>query len=259
MAEALIKGLTESGFSKPQEIIVSDIRKERLEWLSRAYRIETADNNIDLARRGDVLILAVKPQDIQAIILEIKGKISTHQLIVSIAAGIPLSFIQGRMGEGIRVIRVMPNTPALVQHGCSAISPGRYAHSEDVEMVKGIFGSVGDTIIVEEKWMDVVTALSGSGPAYFLLILEAMIEGGVRMGLPRDIAQALALNTMIGTGMLLKDTNKHPAVLREMVTSPGGTTSAGLYELERGAIRGHLMSAIEAGTIRSRELGQIYQ
>jgi pyrroline-5-carboxylate reductase len=258
MAEALIKGLIESGFAKSNEIIVSDIRKERLEWLSNEYKVETELDNLNLTKKGEILILAVKPQDIPSVLGEIKGNVRPHHLIVSIAAGISIAYIQRRLQEGIRIIRVMPNAPALVKQGCSAISPGRYANSDDLEMVKGIFGSVGEIVIVEEKWMDVVTALSGSGPAYFLLIIEALTEGGVKMGLPREISQALTLNTLIGTAILMKETKKHPAILKEMVTSPGGTTIAGLHEMEKGGIRGILMSAIDIATQRSRELGQLF-
>ena len=256
MGSALAKGLLEKGIFKKDEITASDPSPERKAIVEEEIGIRVYFENKECIERSDILVLAVKPQIMDSVLSGIRPFVEERHLLVSIAAGISTAFIEERLDPGIRVVRVMPNTPCLVQEGAAAVSPGRFATNEDVQTVMGIFEAVGVAVSVPEQLIDVVTGLSGSGPAYCFTFIEAMIEGGVLEGLPRDVAQRLAVQTVLGSARLLKELGKHPAELTSMVTSPGGTTIRGLYALEKYGFRRSIMEAISKATERSRELGK---
>jgi pyrroline-5-carboxylate reductase len=256
MAEALIKGLIASGTAKPDKILAADVLAERLEYLRKNYDIIIQKTNKDAACEADIIILSVKPQVIEKILAEIAPVVDDKKLIISIAAGVPLAKVENALKKGSRVVRVMPNTPSLVLAGVAALAAGNDATSKDVSFAKGIFDSVGRSVIVEEKHMDAVTGLSGSGPAYVFMIIDALSDAGVKVGLPRQLALELAAQTVYGSAKMVLETKEHPAKLRDMVTSPGGTTIEGLHALEKGKLRATLMNAVEAATARSKELGK---
>lgn len=256
MGDALIRGLLEAGFCKAEQIIASDVRQERLEEMRGRYGIEVTSHNAELPVESQTLILAVKPQDISSVLSEVKPLVGEGHLVISIAAGVPVSYLEARLNEGARVIRVMPNMPCLLKVGCSALSRGRFATREDMDRAKTMFRSVGEVVEVEEKWMDLVTGLSGSGPAYVFLFAEALMEAGVRLGLSRAVARTLVCHTLKGASEMLLASEAHPAELKDRVSSPGGTTLAGLAELEKGAFRWLLLQAVDKAAQRSRELAQ---
>ena len=256
MAEALIRGLTSASVVDPRQIIGSDPRRERCQEMADRYKIWTTTENVEVARRSDILVLSVKPQIMAKVLDEIAPEVRPSALTISIAAGIPLAAIEAKLPRA-RVVRTMPNTPALVGVGATAIAAGGHATAEDLAAAKRIFDSVGITVVLEEAQMDAVTGLSGSGPAYMFLIIEALSDAGVKVGLSRYNAQALAAQTVLGSAKLLIETNEHPGRLKDMVTSPGGTAIAGLHTLEEGGLRTTLMNAVEAATKRSRELGEL--
>ncbi|MDY6862632.1 MAG: pyrroline-5-carboxylate reductase [Thermodesulfobacteriota bacterium] len=254
IAEALIRGLITKKILKPSMIIASDIKKDRMEYMKDAYNILTTNDNLKVLSESNVIILAIKPQDIKVVLQEIsKGK--NEGLIISVIAGIPLKFLAKHLKEPLRIIRVMPNTPALVGAGITAVSPGESTTKSDIEVCHKIFTAVGEVVEVKEALMDAVTGLSGSGPAYVFDIVEAMTDGGVKMGLPRNIAYLLTLHTVLGASKLLLETGKHPAMLKDMVASPGGTTIFGLHALKKGGVSAALIGAVEQATKRSKELG----
>jgi len=255
MAEALIKGILKTGLYSLQDIIISDINKDRLIYLNKKYGLHATKNNNDLVTHSETIILAVKPQIVTDTIKKIAPEINKLKLLISIAAGIKLSLFRAHLGKNIRLIRVMPNTPALVLEGITAICSDGVAQN-DMEMAKQIFSSIGRIVVTKENLIDVITGLSGSGPAYIALIIEALTDGGVLMGLPREISHELTLQTIFGTICLLTETKKHPALLKDMVSSPGGTTIQGIYALERGGLRAILMEAVKSATLRSQELGK---
>jgi pyrroline-5-carboxylate reductase len=255
MGEALIRGLLKAEVAEPSQVVGSDPRPDRAAELAETYGIRTTGDNLEVARQADILILAVKPQVMERVLEEIGPEIHAHALVISIAAGVPLSAIEARLPQA-RVIRTMPNTPALVGAGATAIAVGGHATDDDLAAAKRIFDSVGMTVALDEAQMDAVTGLSGSGPAYVFLVIEALSDAGVKVGLSRHHAQALAAQTLLGSAKLLIETNEHPGRLKDMVTSPGGTAIAGLHTLEAGGLRTTLMDAVEAATTRSRELGE---
>ena len=255
MAEALIKGILKASLYSSQKIILSDINQDRLLYLNKKYGPQAAKSNSDLVTQSDIVILAIKPQIVTDVLNEIAPEINKHKLFISIAAGIKLSLFKAHLGKDIRLIRVMPNTPALMLEGITAIcSDG--VMQDDMERAKQIFSAVGRIVVIKESLIDVITGLSGSGPAYVAMIVEALTDGGVLMGLPREISQELSLQTVLGTTRLLMESKKHPAFLKDMVSSPGGTTIQGIYALEKGGLRATLMEAIKSATIRSQELGK---
>jgi len=256
MAEALIRGLTGVGVAEAGQILGSDPREERRAEMSARYAIATTPDNCEVARQSDILILAVKPQVMARVLDEIQAHVKSSALVISVAAGIPTGVIEAHLPR-VRVVRTMPNTPALVGAGATAVAAGGHATAADLEATKRIFDSVGMTVVLDEQQMDAVTGLSGSGPAYMFLIIEALADAGVKVGLSRYNAQALAAQTVLGSAKLLIDTNEHPGRLKDMVTSPGGTAIAGLHTLEAGGLRTTLMNAVEVATNRSRELGEI--
>lgn len=255
MGEALIRGLLDVGVVDPGQIFGSDPRVDRSAELEEKYKIRTTKDNKEVAREAEILILAVKPQVMERVLEEIGSDIHAHALVISIAAGVPLTAIETRLPQA-RVIRTMPNTPALVGAGATAIAVGGHATEDDLKAARRIFDSVGMTVALDEAQMDAVTGLSGSGPAYVFLVIEALSDAGVKVGLSRHNAQALAAQTLLGSAKLLIETDEHPGRLKDMVTSPGGTAIAGLHTIEAGGLRTTLMDAVEAATRRSRELGE---
>lgn len=256
MAEAIIHGLIESGRVKAAEVIASDKNVGRLNVVVEGYGIEGFSKNFEVARRSDIVIVAVKPQVIDSVLDDIRDEIDDEKLLVSIAAGISIERIAARLNEGAKIVRVMPNTPALVLSGVSAICSGRGVSDEEGETVKAIFESVGEVVVVEDEGlMDAVTGLSGSGPAFVYTFIEALADAGVKVGLPRDVANLLAGQTVYGAAKTVMELKRHPAELKDMVTSPGGTTIAGLARLEDKGFRSAIIGAVEAAVERSRELG----
>lgn len=251
MAEAMIKGMTSHGM---KDIFVSEPREERRQYLQQNYGVETTASNKDVVSSCNIIILAIKPQNMETVLDEIKETVTEEKTVVSIAAGIKLSYLTSSLRTP-KIIRIMPNTPALIQEGISVMSTcGECVPDKDIRIAKEIFMSIGRLLILPEKYMDAVTALSGSGPAFFALFIEAMIETGVKMGLSNDDAIALAVQTAIGTSKLL-DTGMSPSALREMVTSPGGTTAAGLKVFNEKGFKDTVIAAIEAAKNRAKELG----
>jgi len=255
MAEAIIKGLLKANICTKDQLFVSDIRKERLEYLKTTYNIKTFTNTKEMVKVCSIIVIAVKPQDVKTVLKDIKEEVSSTHLIISIAAGISTIFIEDFLSHDVPVVRIMPNTPALALAGMSALTPGKAATPRHLDMAEKLFKAIGETVIVPEKLMDAITGLSGSGPAYVAVIIEALADGGVKMGLPRPVSLKLAIQTVLGTAKLLQDANLHPAQLKDMVTSPGGTTIAGLQVMENRGLRGILIDTIEAATKRSQELG----
>lgn len=256
MAEALIKGVVKKGIIDPKNIMASDVVTQRLDYMRETYGIRAMKDNIKLVSESDMVVLAVKPGDVYHVLDEIKGHLSSKKLLISIAAGIGLTSIERRLKKGSRVIRVMPNTPALILEGASALSKGTFATDRDLEDVEALFNAVGEVAIVKEQVMDAVTGLSGSGPAYVFMIIEALSDAGVKMGLSRELAEFLTLQTIIGAAKLVKQSGEHPGRLKDRVASPAGTTIAGIHILEKERLRGILMDAVEAATKRSQELGE---
>ena len=256
MAAALVKGLLHAKVVPPEGIIVSDVKPERLAQLKEEHGIRTTQDNHELVRVSDVVVLSVKPQVIDKVLTLIGGDVKSTQLVISVAAGVPVSALESRLPEGTHVVRTMPNTPATVMAGATAIAPGTHATEEDLEVARALFTAVGRVDTLDESLLDAVTGLSGSGPAYIMLMIEAMADGGVKVGLHRDTALLLAAQTVYGSAKLLLETGEHPGRLKDMVTSPGGTAIAGLHTLESGGMRRTLIDAVEAATNRSAQLGE---
>ena len=256
MAEALLRGLLQQRLVAPTSVVVTDVREDRLEELRARYGIETQSKNAEAARAAQLILLAVKPQVLPRVLDDLGPAVTTSQLVISIVAGATTAAIEERFRESVRVIRVMPNTPALVLEGASALARGRHATAEDLQQARKLFEAVGRAVVLDEPLLDAVTGLSGSGPAYVFLAIEALADGGVKAGLPRDVAQMLAAQTVLGAARMVLETGRHPGQLKDMVTSPGGTTIAGLQVLEQAGFRGALIAAVDAAARRSRELGQ---
>jgi pyrroline-5-carboxylate reductase len=256
MGEALLKGLLSGLHVDPGRITATDILPERRSYLQATYGIMTSADNPQAVRQSDVIILAVKPQIMPEVLAAIAPVMSRDKLVISIAAGITLRALQSTLGAQHRVIRVMPNTPALVLSGAAGISPGQAATPQDVALVERIFGAVGRAVVVGDEMMDAVTGLSGSGPAFVFALIEGLSDGGVLMGLPRQVATVLAAQTVLGAAQMVLETGKHPGELKDMVTSPAGTTIAGMHALESGGLRGLMMEAVRRATERSAALGR---
>ncbi|MFE7129643.1 pyrroline-5-carboxylate reductase [Streptomyces sp. NPDC057638] len=252
IGEALLSGMIRAGW-RPAELLVTTRRADRAEELRTRYGVEPV-TNAEAAKRADTLILAVKPQDMGKLLDELAPHLPADRLVISAAAGIPTSFIEERLTTGTPVVRVMPNTPVLVDEGMSVISAGAHATAGHVTVAEEIFGSVGKTLRVPESQQDAATALSGSGPAYFYFLVEAMTDAGILLGLPRAQAHDLIVQAAIGAAVMLRDSGEHPVKLREAVTSPAGTTISAIRELENHGVRAALIAALEAARDRSREL-----
>jgi pyrroline-5-carboxylate reductase len=256
MAEALIKGLTAASLVPGKAIHASDVRRDRLDALAAQYGLTPARGNLAVVEQADVVVLAVKPQIMSAVLREIAPAVSRTKLLVSIAAGVSTARLRADLPKDARLIRVMPNTPALVLEGVTAIARGEGLEPGDLELAAEIFGAVGRVVTLDEAQLDAVTGLSGSGPAYVAIAVEALADGGVLMGLDRATATTLAVQTVLGTARLLRETGLHPGAAKDMVSSPGGTTIAGIAALEEGGLRHTLMKAVERATLRSKELGR---
>lgn len=254
MGETLVSGLIRSGRS-PAELLLSERRPERAAELRERYGVDVV-TNVAAAGKAETLVLVVKPQDMPDLLDEIAPVVRPGQLVVSLAAGITTALIEARLCEGVAVVRVMPNTPALVDEGMAAISRGTHCDEEHLLEAEGLLRATGRVIRVPEKQQDAVTAISGSGPAYLFFVVEAMIEAGVHLGLPRATATELVIQTMVGSAKLLRETGEHPTVLRERVTSPGGTTAAAVRQLEDHKVRAAFMTALESARDRSRALAR---
>ena len=256
MAEAMIRGIIQNQVVLPDRILASDISRERREHISRTFGMETVKENRSLVNQSNVIFLAVKPQAVPQVLADMAADMGPEKLLVSIVAGVPIKTLSSGLPKGPRIVRTMPNTPMTVMEGAMAIASDSPALPEDLETVETLFRPLGRTVRIEEKLIDAVTGLSGSGPAYVFMVLEALADGGVKMGLPRDVAETLAAQTLLGSAKLFLETRMNPGQLKCMVTSPGGTTIAGIHELEKGGIRASFMNAVESATKRSIELGK---
>lgn len=256
MGEALIKGLLGANLVPASAIHATDVRLDRLKELDRQYGIQVSSDNVELVRHSDIVILAVKPQIMDAVLKEIAPAVTRKKLLISIAAGVSTAKIRAVLHKEARLIRVMPNTPALVLEGVTAIAKADGLEPDDLDTAGEIFSAVGRVVVLDETLMDAVTGLSGSGPAYVAVVIESLADGGVRMGLDRITAMTLATQTVLGAAKLLLETGLHPGALKDMVSSPGGTSIAGIAALEEGGIRTTFIKAVERATERSRELGQ---
>jgi len=255
MAEALIKGMLQAKIITADRILVMDPAAERRTLLADQYSVIVHDRGAPIWSACQIIILAVKPQVMKTMLQENRTMIGKNQLLISIAAGIPIAFLEQQIPTDCRIIRVMPNTPALVLEAASALSAGPCATPDDMALAIAIFEAIGCTVVVDECQLDAVTGLSGSGPAYVFTFIEALIDAGLRVGLSRSVAETLVLQTVLGATKLAMAGHEHPAQLRAMVTSPGGTTIAGLHTLESAGFTGIIMSAVEAAVKRSAELG----
>ena len=257
MGEALIKGLLHGHVCKPEQIFCSDTRPERLKVVRETYGVKGTSHNIEVVKHSEILILAVKPQIMKQVVSEVSKYLDLSKLIISIAAGVPLDAIESCVNKELKLIRVMPNICVSVREGVSAIAGGKHIHKEDLMIAKTIFDSVGKSLFVEETLLDAVTGLSGSGPAYIFLIIDALADAGVKVGLSRNDALILASQTVLGAAKMLIETGEHPGKLKDLVTSPGGTAIAGLHTLEEGGLRTTLINAVEVATQRSKVLGEM--
>lgn len=255
MATALARGLCQAGVTTPRNVVASDVVAAAREQFAQQTGAAALESNDEVLTRSDVVFLSVKPQHFRPLLAELEPKIAARHLLISIAAGIPLAAMSATLGHERRLVRVMPNTPCLVGSSASAYCLGGGSTAEDGRLVEQLLGSVGLAICLPESLLDAVTGLSGSGPAFVCLVIEALADGGVKAGLPREVAQKLAAQTVLGTAKMVLETGQHPAALKDAVASPAGTTIAGLHELERGGLRGALMNAVEAAARRSHELG----
>ncbi|HKG22747.1 MAG TPA: pyrroline-5-carboxylate reductase [Blastocatellia bacterium] len=257
LGEILIKGLTEAGVVEPSNILVTAGHQPRLDHLREKFGVAGTLSNQMAAEAGDIIILAVKPQTVPRVLSEIGPALRPAQILISVAASVSTAFIEKHVIAGASVIRAMPNTPCLLKKGMTGIAPGSNATSEQLEISKFIFDSVGRTLIVDEKHMDAITGLSASGPAYIFIIIEALAEAGVKVGLPRDLATELAAQTVVGAGSMVLETGEHPAKLKDTVTTPAGCTIDGILELEEGGLRVTLIKAVVKATQRAKELLEV--
>jgi pyrroline-5-carboxylate reductase len=256
MAQALAGGFIRGGLVSAGNIIASDINAQARETFSKGLGAKTTGFNPDVVKGADTVIIAVKPDQVAPLLREIEPFLTDKHLLLSIAAGVTIGRIESDLPDGTRVIRVMPNTPALVGASASGFALGKSATMEDSQLANKLLSAVGIAFQVKESLLDAVTGLSGSGPAYAYMIIEALSDGAVAAGLPRDIATRLAAQTLLGAAKMVLDTNSHPGALKDMVTSPGGTTIEGVHELEKGGLRAALMNAVRAATEKAKKLGQ---
>ena len=254
IGESLIAGLLSSGWRRPEDIAASSRRSERVAELAERHGIRATTDNVEAVSAAALVVVSVKPQDIDALLGEIGPAITTEQTVLSIAAATPTATIERHLASGVPVVRAMPNTPSTVHEGIAGLCAGAHAGDAHVTLAEEALAHLGSVVRVPERYMDAVTAVSGSGPAYFALLAEAMIEAGLLLGLSREISTQLVIQTMLGTAKQLRDEKLHPVELREMVTSPGGTTIAAIRELESAGVRAAFLNAIQAAMTRAREL-----
>ena len=255
LGESLLRGLLSSGWRTEEDLVVTARREERRAELAERYGVSTSETNAQAVAEARLVVLSVKPQDIDAVVEEIAPAVTREHTVLSVAAGVTTATIESLLPPGSRVVRAMPNAPSVVGEGIAAISGGKSTTEEDLALAEDALGHLGAVVRVAEYDLDAVTALSGSGPAYFALLAEAMIEAGLLLGLSREVSTRLVVQTMLGSALLLRDEGMHPVELREAVTSPGGTTTRAIRELERSGVRAAFLNAINAATERSRELG----
>ncbi len=254
IGEALLSGLLSSDWRSADEVVVTARREERLAELRERHGVEATTDNAAAVRDAGLVVVAVKPQDIDDLLAEIGGHLVPAQTVVTVAAAIPTAHIEERIAEGVPVVRAMPNAPAVVHEGMAGLCAGAHAGDEQLALAEELLTHVGRVVRVPESWLDAITAVSGSGPAYFALLAEAMIEAGILLGLSREVSTTLVVQTMFGTAKQLRDEGMHPVELRESVTSPGGTTIAAIRELEQAGVRAAFLNAIQAAMDRAREL-----
>jgi pyrroline-5-carboxylate reductase len=254
IGEALVAGLLSTAWRAPGDIVATGRRPERLSELRERHGIRTTLSNPEAATRAALVVVAVKPQDIDDLLADVASVITTEQTVLTVAAAIPTAAVERRLAEGVPVVRAMPNTPSVVHEGIAGLCAGAHAREEHLKLAEDVLAHLGAVVRVAEPYMDAVTAVSGSGPAYFALLSEAMIEAGILLGLSREVSTQLVVQTMLGTAKQLRDQRMHPVELREMVTSPGGTTIAAIRELEIAGVRAAFLNAIQAAMNRSREL-----
>lgn len=255
MATALASGLVRAGITDKESIVASDVSPQARSAFAEATGARTSGFNPDVAKACNVLVVAVKPDQVEDLLKELSSVLTEKHLVISIAAGVPLARMEAALWPGTRVVRVMPNTPALVGASASAFALGKAATSEDADLVSRLFSAVGSAYQVKEGLLDAVTGLSGSGPAFVYMVIEALSDGGVAVGLPRDVATKLAAQTVLGGAKMVLETGMHPGALKDQVTSPGGTTIEGVHELEKGGLRATLMNAVRAASEKAKKLG----
>jgi pyrroline-5-carboxylate reductase len=256
MATALARGFIAAGCAEPARIVASDVAPAARQNFASATGANVVDHNSDVLQQSDVVFLAVKPQMMPDVLADIRPQIQSRHLVISVAAGVTLKALETGLDAETRLVRVMPNTPCLVGASASGFALGGRATAADAQLVETLLSSVGVAFALPESQLDAVTGLSGSGPAFVYVMIEALSDGGVRMGLPRNVATRLAAQTVFGAAKMVLETGTHPAALKDAVASPGGTTIAGLHAMERGGLRAALIDAVEAATLRSRELGR---
>ncbi|MBI5384092.1 MAG: pyrroline-5-carboxylate reductase [Verrucomicrobia bacterium] len=257
MATALAKGFVRAGVVPARQVIASDVVQPARQAFGKAIPgVRITASNRDVAKRAQVLVLAVKPNQVDGVLGEVRAQFTSNHLLISIAAGVTLARLEGALGDGARVVRVMPNTPALVGAAACGFAMGQASTADDARLVQQLLSAVGTAYPVKESLLDAVTGLSGSGPAYVFVMIEALSDAGVAAGLPRDVATKLAAQTLLGSAKMVLETGLHPGVLKDMVTSPGGTTIEGLHELEKAGLRGTLISAVRAAAAKAKQLGQ---
>jgi pyrroline-5-carboxylate reductase len=256
IGESLLAGLISSGWREPRHLVVTGRREERVRALEERYGVRGTLSNAEAVSGAVLVVIAVKPQDFDSLLGEIGGLLTSEQTVLSVAAAIPTSQIEARIAPGVPVVRAMPNAPALVHEGMAGICAGAHAGDEHLALAEEVLSHLGAVVLVPERYMDAVTAVSGSGPAYFALLAEAMIEAGILLGLGRETSTQLVVQTMLGTARLLRDEKIHPVELREAVTSPGGTTIRAIRELEQAGVRAAFLNAINAAMERSKELAR---
>ena len=258
MAEAIMSGIISSNFADKRDIFVSEPNGERQKYISKTIGVQVTGDNRKFLKDCGVIILAVKPNIVGSVLNDINTLVTKNHLIVSVAAGIPIRFMESHIPNECRVIRIMPNTPCLVNETAAGISLGRNANKKDEKLVVEMLSAVGKCFVVEEKLLDAVTGLSGSGPAFICMVIQALADGAVKMGLPRDIANTLAAQTTLGTAKMVLESDMHVMQLRDSVITPGGTTIEGIHELEHGALSSVLMNAVEAAALKSKEMGKMF-
>jgi pyrroline-5-carboxylate reductase len=256
MGEALVAGVLTTGWRAPKDVCVTARRQERLEELTQRHGVEASLDNSVAISGAEVIVMAVKPQDTEALLTEISSSVTRDQTVLSLIAAIPTSFIEAHLDPAVPVVRAMPNTPSRVHEGMAGVAAGRHADESHLKLAREVLEHVGRVVTVPEHHLDAVTAISGSGPAYFALLAEAMIEGGILLGLSREVSTDLVVQTMLGSAKLLRDEHMHPVELREMVTSPGGTTIRAIRVLEQSGVRAAFLNAIQAAMERSQELAE---
>jgi len=254
IGETLIRGLLDAHAIDVGNVIVTAVHQQRLDLLQERFQVKGTLSNQDAVRSADIVVLSVKPQTVPLVLSEIAGLIKPTQLLISVAAAVTTAAIERSLNAPVPVIRAMPNTPCQLKKGMTGIAAGRNVSQEHIELAKYIFNSVGRTIVADEKYMDAITGLSASGPAFIYIVIESLAEAGVKVGLPRDMATELAAQTVLGAGAMVIETAEHPAKLKDMVTTPAGCTIDGILELEEGGLRVTLIKAVVKATQRAKEL-----